>query len=158
MVFANVTPVRAWLRSLNRGGAPPPADRRPQLSTATIGRSVPIERSESRSMSPENLTLAVGGGGGYHSVRVRTLSSRGAETWCSRARVLLADELPQAVSVRRRTARAYVLCRLPHVSGAGTAGQEHLANGRLAGNGPASGRACEVVVRRNVPGSGDARP
>src|SRR5256885_5881563 len=108
-------------------------------------------------MGRENLTLAVGGGGGYHSVRVCTLPSRGAETWCSRARVLLDDAL-QAVSVRRRTTRAYVLCRLPHVSGAGTAGQEHLANGRLTGNGPASGPACEVVVRRNVPGSGDARP
>src|SRR6266516_7467990 len=108
MVLANVTPVWAWLRSLNRGGAP--ADRRPQLSTATIGRSVPIERSESRSMSPENVTLAVGGGGGYHSVRVCTLPSRGAEAWCSRARVLRADELPQAVSVRWRTeiGRAHV--------------------------------------------------
>src|SRR6266550_5629280 len=116
MVFANVTPVWSWLRSLNRGGA------------------------------------------GYHSVRVCTLPSRGAETWCSRSRMLLADELPQAVSVRRRTARAYVLCCLPHVSPAGTVGQEHLANGRLTTNGPAFGLACEVVVRRNVPGSGDARP
>src|SRR5437867_2894264 len=114
MVFANVTPVWAWLRSLNRGGAP--ADRRPQLSRATIGRSVPIDRSESRSMSPENVTLAVGGGGGYHSGRVCTLPSRCAEAWCSRARVLLADELPEAVSVRRPTALAYVLFRLPHVA------------------------------------------
>src|SRR5207245_4364067 len=101
MVFANVTPVWAWLRSLNRGGAP--ADRRPQLSTAMIGRSVTIERSESRSMSPENVTLAVGGGGGDHSVRVCTLPARGAEAWCSRARVLLAHQLPRGTERRRQT-------------------------------------------------------
>src|SRR2546422_6719754 len=34
------------------------------------------------------------------------------------------------------------LFRSPHVSPAGTAGQEHLANGRPTTNGPAFGRAC----------------
>src|SRR5256885_1881655 len=60
MVLANVTPVCAWLRSLNRDGAP--ADGRPQLITTTIGTSVAIERSERRNMGAENLTLPVGAG------------------------------------------------------------------------------------------------
>src|SRR5437660_2985868 len=107
-------------------------------------------------MGPKNLTVPVGGG--YHSIHVSRLPSRGAEIWCSRACVPLADRLQQAEPARRRTARTYVLCCLPHVSPAGTAGQDDLANGRLAANGPATGRAGEVVVRRNVPRSGDGRP
>src|SRR6266700_3720978 len=101
-------------------------------------------------MGSKNLTLPAGGGGGYHSVH--------AKTRYRSARVLRTDRLPRAASVRRRAARAGVLCRLPHVSPAGAPGQAHLADGRLAANGAAPGRAGAVVVRRNVPGSRDGGP
>src|SRR2546430_4993856 len=145
MVFANVTPVCAGVRSLKSGVR---ADRRPQLIMATIGTSVAIARSESRNMGPQNLTLPVGGG--YHSLH--------AKTRCLLSRVRRADRLPRSASVRRRAPRAGVLCRLPHVSRAGAAGQANLARGRLTADGPAPGRTGAVVVRRNASGSGDGRP
>src|SRR6266576_3645103 len=116
MVLANVTPVSVGLRSLKTGRVL--AVGRPQPSAATIGTSVARAGSESRNMGPKNLTLPAGGG--YHSPH--------AKTRCRRARVLRADRLPRAASVQRRTARAGVLCRLPHVSRAGIAGQADLAN------------------------------
>src|SRR5438067_8492801 len=148
MVLANVTPVSVGLRSLKTGGVP--AEGWPQLSAATIGTSVARAGSESRNMGPKNLTLPAGGGSGYHSVH--------AKSRYRRARVLRVGWLPRAASVRRRAARAGVLCRLPHVSPAGAAGQTHLADGRLAANGPAPGRAGAVAGRRNVARSGDGGP
>src|SRR5437879_3549831 len=137
MVLANVTPVSVGLRSLKTGGVP--AGGRPQLSAATIGTSVARAGNESRNMGPKNLTLPAGGG--YHSGH--------AKTQCRRVRVLRVDRLPRAASVRRRAARARVLCRLPHVSRARIAGQANLANGCLAANGAAPGRAGAVAGRRN---------
>src|SRR3989440_9308425 len=118
MVFANVIPVCAGGRSLKSGGVR--TDRRPQLITATMGTSVATARGESRNMGARNLTLSVGGG--YHSVH--------AETRCRRSDLRCADQLPRAVSVRRRAARAYLLCRLPHVSRAGAAGPDAPAHRR----------------------------